>query len=491
MENRVLRRIAKASAALIAVVILILGSSYVVWARGGLYSSTRHGDPTSGVRRDSALPRGDCGHCHSMHGAGGTTTDFALWTADNNQLCFTCHFGQSSNAIYRGSSVYEQSIHEDDSLMRWPGPEPPARMEPDAKGKCVNCHTPHGWGDSKGLMPTLLFKREEELCLGCHKVAGSAQEKIDTQMNYQYTHQMTNSQLEGRHHASEEIIPDSFSGQNRHNECADCHNSHVHTRDLHTQGSNRAGGVLRGSSFIEANYGSLPDTFPTFQPRGQIFDIQFEYQLCFKCHSYWAYGSFPPFAPSGGQQTDPSIEFNPNNVSSHNVIQAPNLNGIGVFVNGWRWDFQMVCTDCHGSSNANDPKGPHGSQLPFLVKARWDVTSGQRTQNTSSHLCFLCHDFTTYAQRNDNRNTGFSRNNFGENLHGLHANEDNPVANRPIGCMDCHSKVPHGINRRALLVTSSDPARLLGGTVLLKQSDVPNWGPSGNWDEGDCTVVCH
>lgn len=460
------------------------------WARGGLYQSTAHGNASSGVNREPLLPRGDCGHCHSMHGSPGINADFALWIENNNQLCFTCHFSESVKETYRGSVVYERSIHEDDFLVRWPGPEPPARMEPGAKGKCVNCHSPHGWGDPRGLIPSLLFKREEDLCLGCHKVGGPARKEIQTQLSYQFTHQIDSSQLAGRHEAGEEMVSSNFSNLERHVECADCHNSHVHTGDLHSQGSNTAGGVLAGSSFVEVNYGIAPDTFPTFQPRDQSFDVEFEYQLCFKCHSYWAYGSFPPSLPSGGgRQTDQSIEFNPNNESSHNVIQTPNLNGVGEFVNGWRWDSLMTCSDCHGSSMQNDPAGTHGSQLQFLLKAPWDVTTGRQT--TSDHLCFLCHDFSTYGQANNNRNTGFSADNFTDNLHGEHTEKTNTIAGRPIGCMDCHSKIPHGINRRALLVTRTDPARLLGGTVLLREADIPRWGPSGNWDESDCNVECH
>jgi len=462
------------------------------WAVGGLYQSTSHGDPARGVSRDPQLPQGDCGHCHAMHGTPGIAADFALWMENNNQLCYTCHAADSPKETYRGSIVYERAVHENDFLVRWPGPEPPARMEPDAKGKCVNCHTPHGWGDVKGLIPSLLFKREEELCLGCHKIAGPAQKEIQMQLTYQFTHEIDDNIMAGRHEAGEEMIASNFSGQKRHVECVDCHNVHVHTGGLHQQGSNRAGGILAGVSFVEANYGAAPDTFPTFQPKDPTFDVEFEYQLCFKCHSYWAYGSFPPFLPSGGgQQTDQSIEFNPNNESSHNVIQSPNLNGVGEFVSPWRSDSRMTCSDCHGSNVSNDPEGPHGSQIQFLLKANWDVTTGQMDRNTNDHICFLCHDYSTYAQENDNRNTGFSEKNFDKNLHGLHAGEENPVANRLIGCMDCHSKIPHGINRRALLVVRTDPARLRGGTVLLRRTDVPMWGPRGNWEESDCTVECH
>ncbi len=491
-KRQTVKKIVMVAAALAALSILTLRVASVGWARGGLYTSTLHGDPTTGVKRDPSLPPGDCEHCHSMHGTPGAATDFALWMEDTNQLCFTCHSGESPKETYRDSSVYERSIHKNDFLVRWPGPEPPARMEPEAKGKCVNCHTPHGWGDAEGLMPSLLFRREEDLCLGCHRVAGPAQKDIQTQLTYQFTHQIDNRQMAGRHRAGEEMISSNFSGQGRHVECVDCHNVHVHTGDLHVQGTNQASGVLMGSSFVVANYGGMPDTFPTFEPKDQTFDIQFEYQLCFKCHSYWAYGSFPPLLPlGGGQETDQSIEFNPNNESSHNVIQTPNLDGRGEFVNGWRWDSQMYCSDCHGSDVERDPEGPHGSQLQFLLKATWDVTTGQPTQDTSGHLCFLCHDFSTYAQANDNRNTGFSSDGGTRNLHGFHSQQDNVVANRPIGCMDCHDKIPHGINRRALLVTTSDPARLRGGTVLLLESDIPNWGPSGDWDEGDCNVACH
>lgn len=492
-QNKTLKRVTALAGAPVLCLIVLLYANSIGWARGGFYQSTKHGNPTNGVQRDPSLPPGDCAQCHSMHGVANVAFDFALWVADDNKLCYTCHFSRSPGETFRDSVRYEQSIHWSDFLARWPGPEPAARMEPDARGKCVNCHTPHGWSDTQGLIPSLLFKRADDICLGCHRLAGPAQKQLEVPMTYLYKHQLINSpQNVELHKAGEEMIPTTFSGQNRHMECADCHNVHVLTEGLHTQGTNRASGELAGISFVEATYSGAPDTFPSFQPKDATFDIAFEYQLCFKCHSYWAYGTFPPVPPSGGgQETDPSIEFNPNNISSHNVIQTPNLNGAGEFVNGWQSNSMMTCSDCHGSNVQNDPAGPHASQLQYIIKAPWNVKTGQRTENTSTHLCFLCHDFTTYDTAVNNRNTAFSANSGAENLHGFHAQQNNVVANRPIACMDCHDAIPHGINRMGLLVTTSDPPRLLGGTVLLKQSDVPNWGPPFNWSKTDCTVQCH
>ena len=43
----------------LALLVLLSLPVYVI-ATGGVFSLTKHGDPTTGVQRDTALPRGDC-----------------------------------------------------------------------------------------------------------------------------------------------------------------------------------------------------------------------------------------------------------------------------------------------------------------------------------------------------------------------------------------------------------------------------------------------
>src|SRR3972149_2560176 len=103
-----------------------------VFGYGGVYTQTKHGDPVSGVQRDTSLPKGNCNQCHAQHGS----AEFSLFMDNTNQLCFTCHNSPSLTKIYQGQAAYNTSTHGTNSLVVWPTP-PPARAASEA-GKCVN-----------------------------------------------------------------------------------------------------------------------------------------------------------------------------------------------------------------------------------------------------------------------------------------------------------------------------------------------------------------
>jgi len=294
---------------------------------------------------------------------------------------------------------------------------------------------------------------------------------------------------------------------NRHAECTDCHNPHRVTKKRHfydnpvnsadaagthdhsgtTMHTNIASGVLRGIWGVEPVYpGGSGAAFGT-QPSG--FDVKRgnpplsgastnvsntyltrEYQLCFKCHSNYAFGNTPPMlgyyaggTPSGtngmtqytnvameyqspssssGEVTDSNsgaasnspagTDFITNNHRSwHPVMQPTGRDPAtrGADANNWLTPWNgyvgaqtMYCTDCHGTNTANgsaiptggengNPWGPHGSSNVFLLKGPW---SGDRTTGTGvgqpSHLCFKCHDYNQYGNPATTtiQNSGFS-----------------------------------------------------------------------------------
>ncbi len=122
---------------------------------------------------------GSCEQCHVQHG-GGSPNPFALFAPNTNALCATagCHGAPAVNNIYQGPTPYNASSHAMNTVMVWPGPDatvdsgaPPAKLSGDA-GKCVNCHTPHGYRDAAGfviiigvllLRPSGLFARAERV----------------------------------------------------------------------------------------------------------------------------------------------------------------------------------------------------------------------------------------------------------------------------------------------------------------------------------------
>ncbi len=455
---------------------------------GGVYHTSAHGSALSGVLRDSALPRGNCAQCHSQHGQPGNS--FGLF-ADNyggnkNALCFICH--TSASGTYAGQGVYEVSVHNTSPFAWWPGSAPAARPASDF-GNCANCHDPHGASDSFGLVPSLTVSREEGLCLACHDSSGPSTNDIKRQVTKLYDHAFDNSGLARRHSAHEAMIPSSYSSASRHVECADCHNVHrIGATGVHTPGTNAASDAIKGVSWVETTYGGSPGVPPAFAPRAgnYLTDIRYEYELCFKCHSSWAFSASPPSAPSGGVETDQSVEFNPNNASYHPVTAQIKNNSytIPTAANGFVRTMEspwadisghklMSCSDCHASEIPNDPAGPHGSTKPYVLIAS--------TSTSDNALCLKCHKASVYAPAEPgNAETG-SR--FDTQTTRSEASSHyKHVVDKRIGCRQCHGgSVNPGagsISPGSTHGTNTVPG-FMNGTLIV------------SYTPGSCQPTCH
>ncbi|UCD68711.1 MAG: hypothetical protein JSW48_00950 [Betaproteobacteria bacterium] len=288
-----------------------------------------------------------------------------------------------------------------------------------------------------------------------------------------------------------------------------------------------------------------------------------EYQLCLKCHSDFGYndnGSYPlggrpnpgdsgGTTPSGTnnltQYTNQAMEFQAP-ISHLGEVTAPDSGAGPGFTTGnhrsWHpvidvtgrttavrnlspqallppWqdaigNQTMYCSDCHGGSTAADtvvpsgnrPWGPHGSEHAFLLKGTWNAFTGSETRDApaptdpNNGLCFKCHDYQTYADRNgDNNDSGFSGSKS-NNLHALHVDRI-----EKIHCSWCHTAVPHGWKNKALLVNLNDVGAEAGVAPPIEvsisgDSSVYDQGPyylnaklkvrtfatSGSWEDTNC-----
>ncbi|MDH4099374.1 MAG: hypothetical protein OEV28_02215 [Nitrospirota bacterium] len=164
---------------------------------------------------------------------------------------------------------------------------------------------------------------------------------------------------------------------NRHVECTDCHNPHAASKEPRslltwwenpldpTGGSfgGQIGGANKGVWGVEPVYTHLPWNEATSYTK--VENVTHMYQLCFKCHSSYAYGGSnsygvpavapsPPKIPRGsyaradsttwswseGPETDMAVEFNPNNYGFHPILRrgrnqpAPHLNSNWPYFNG-------------------------------------------------------------------------------------------------------------------------------------------------------------
>lgn len=428
-------------------VVAIAASAAVVLLTGA--SPVLRGRTTAEITRITALGphAGDCDRCHSMHSDEGTPQPHALLGPDDNTLCASCHTIAWEGGSYPGTELYAGSAHGGSPNAVWPGPDPPARTEPDAAGKCVNCHDPHGWQDASGLIPMLALAREEGLCLTCHDGYPAATD-IRSDLLQPYRHPTLD--YSGRHTGPLESSPSDFGItplNRRHAECSDCHNPHVARHDAlpvtPPDASKRLLGVSR-VAVLNGTAGSAP--VYTFIPGSDTLTAPVtEYQLCFKCHSSWT--TQPP------GQTDLARVLNPNNPSYHPVEAAGNdltLDPLS-FEPGWGPTSIVACDDCHGSDLGTN-RGPHGSAYPAILRAPYTASPGPHT-STSDELCFRCHAYAVYGTTASDATTR-ARSRF--NAPGAGMGHAEHVAGESVPCYACH--VTHGSsNQPSLLVTGRVP----------------------------------
>ena len=455
-------------AGLLCVVVFFLFKPEMLFSSNGVYSLTKHGNTATGVLRVGSEPAGECSHCHIEHASiNGQSTggpySYALFASNNNNLCFAtggagpCHNGQGAYKIYQGQTAYTQAVHGINSNVKWPGPTPPARIESDAAGKCLNCHTPHGYKTAhpnssnpttQELVPSQTIAWEEVLCETCHDSNGPAAGDIKSDITMPYNHPANTASYAKRHSAGEGGDSSKYGylpTNNRHAECEDCHNVHVLKTDLHFPPPPAASGRLAGVSGVRPGSASAgqPRTFTYIASDDSI--NRTEYQICYKCHSSWT--TQPP------GQTDIALEFNPNNPSYHPVEDTGKNTNINVnaFVNLWAATKIMYCYDCHGSDNPVR-RGPHGSSYRYILKSSYTAGTNMRTMS-STELCFNCHKYDTYA--NDNASStikGYSRFNppqWSEG-HTFH------VQQRQYTCYNCHDS-HSSTTKPHLIVTGRSP----------------------------------
>lgn len=183
---------------------------------------------------------------------------------------------------------------------------------------------------------------------------------------------------------------------------------------------------------------------------------EFEYELCQRCHGSGGVTSF--------DYRDISRLLDPSSRSYH-PVQAP-AGGSSASIRAELAGREINCTDCHGNSDPTGAKGPHGSNVAFLLRAEYTTLDGSAETPAAYALCYLCHERDLVLE--------FP-------LHRSH------VVDLQASCATCHS--PHGsVGNRALirfgedsLVVGAAPSTETGRLAFL--SSAPG--------EGSCYLTCH
>ncbi len=341
---------------------------------------------------------------------------------------------------------------------------------------CINCHIPHNNEQNTNYLTRQV---QAQTCYqgaassvsgaACHGVGGVKDIESVTNRNYKHPIGMSGTEGSGQHtnldvlYGGDLTDPNGGLGlswaTNKHAVCMDCHNPHQAKPGTHVAdgswyaapgtSTNAVSNVLTGVTGVEPTWPASwtqPTVFTTLESSTK------EYQICLKCHSYWGVGASADSATgyvslSGTILTDVAWEMNINNKSGHPVIikqslrtgsYAPQSLDPSQLLSPWTenpGESTMYCSDCHGSDAemGGDAKGPHGSDLKYLLKGDnnfWPTKA----------------DGTTLFSMDDIGNAG-DTGLFCKNCHDPaypHTQWRNNMSNRGFKCVECHVVVPHG-----------------------------------------------
>ncbi|MEA3286660.1 MAG: cytochrome c3 family protein [Candidatus Marinimicrobia bacterium] len=357
-----------------------------------------------------------CVTCHDPHN--NERGDFLRIEAEASQICFDCH--EMAN--------WELSTH---------GNPADPRFSAMSEMACAACHDIHA------VPPTanLLTSDENTLCLSCHDGSADSDQEVASETDLEAVFDKTFShpiRWNSPGVAQAEPMDNWSSGLagDRSVSCSDCHNPHAASDHTH-------------SPFIDGSQIYVPGV----DSRGFSKAISdYEYETCYKCHGMNQNATFG---------NNVGLLFARTNMSFH-PIEAPGNNPfVPSLKPEWSEQSMLQCSDCHGNDDPLGTKGPHGSNIPHILKASYtDFPFASLEEN---QLCFRCHEEQRVVQSN-----GFK-------FHQLH------IQDAGYACSACHD--PHGsIEYPGLIDLNASFIQPLNGVLAVVRTEPGH---------GSCTLRCH
>jgi predicted CXXCH cytochrome family protein len=409
---------------------------------------------TGAVRLDSSS-RLQCTSCHDPHDD--TNGKFLVMANTASALCTACH----------QKNYWTTSAHRT-STRTWNGagtnPWPHTTGTTVAANACENCHRPHTAGGAKSLVN---YAAEETNCNVCHN-GNAAAKNVLAEFSKASAHDVG---LYTGTHTPPEASPVTAT----HVECVDCHNPHAAaTSTLPTKGGSAVPALAASQTGVSGINISGTAVSPA----------QFEYEICFRCHS-----SPNPVSSRTARQvnTTPTannvrLEFQTTNASFHPIAGVGRSTTVPSLLSPWTTASRMTCTDCHNNNaspystgtgttpSGTGVNGPHGSANPLLLERQYVVADNSSESATNYALCYKCH----------------SRTNILNNQSGSFREHNKHIVGERTPCNVCHD--PHGVQ-----TTSSNNRRLINFQtgIVTPSNGVLRWVPGASPGTGSCTLVCH
>lgn len=231
---------------------------------------------------------------------------------------------------------------------------------------CGSCHVGHGEPGTP-----MLSDRQEPVCCNCHgdesaasqarqekRLAGWVRlENVCREFDKPHHHPVENTGI----HQLGEILPEQDPSQPRHSECQDCHQPHQ-AQTLGRELSPK--GIAKKTVHFK--------------------DLTYEYQLCYRCHSYSA--NLP------SSERNKQHEFDQANPSYHPVEVRGKNPDVPSLLSPYTTASVINCTDCHGNNDTGGPRGPHGSMYESILVRNYHRSDGLPESRSGYELCYECHD---------------------------------------------------------------------------------------------------
>ncbi len=486
--------------------------------RGSQAGGSRHGiydsDQADGTRIE-------CVNCHGPHTVAAATVTANLYRSDLSDpdntkkhftlgtdgpislFCLRCHDGSPPVAVVNTTKVVPYSVAFPNVAFTNNGtgwnkaPYTSSGHYTNVnRTDCTHCHEPHGSTYDRLRLRPEDTTTTDGICLFCHSGQNPSwpgAKNIKTDLMRASRHPTL--YVSGKHFDTEKY--QNMPLADRHAECYDCHDMHSAS---YGSGTYLAGGndpptvskmVYNSSGVGISKDPAVRPAWTTLKADSPAYTfkltVTYLFELCYKCHSSYSFGSSPPAGYS-----DISKEFNPNNPAYH-PVEAKGKTPYGTFTgtdsfgNPINKDSIIQCTDCHGTAEPGGPKGVHGSVYSRLLKAPWTGSTGT-SSTIPSDLCFRCHDKTVYGAQATNSSrsaTGYSNVSAG-NLHLYHVGRGYP------NCQYCHLKILHGDSRPHLIALRSDPSpyieRDANGNPVWARINTYNNNDTQAYDSGFCST---